>query len=180
MKPPMIVLSTLAVAAIVGAVGTYAFVNSGLYDVSATTPDSSLVYWATHQTMEHSIARRLGANVVPDGLDAPVKIAEGGQIFIDNCAVCHGRPDMAPTAIFQGLNPSPADLYRASRKPDPQENFQFIKYGIKMTGMPAFAPTQTDEQVWALVAFLNVLPGISAANFTAAVGAPALPVPAGG
>jgi hypothetical protein len=50
MKTPIIVLSTLAVTAVVGAVGTYAFVNSGLYDVSATTPDSRLVYWATHHT----------------------------------------------------------------------------------------------------------------------------------
>jgi len=56
---------------------------------------------------------------------------------------------------------------------DPQENFQFIKHGVKMTGMPAFGPTKTDEQVWSLVAFLNVLPGISAADFEAAIGAPA-------
>ncbi len=172
MKMPMIVLSTLAVTAVAGAVATYAFVNSGVYDISATTPDSSLVYWATHQTMEHSVARRLGANVVPEGLDAPQKIAEGGQIFVENCAVCHGRPGMEPTSISQGLNPTPPDLFRADREPDPQENFQFIKHGIKMTGMPAFGPTKTDEQVWALVAFLNVLPGISAADFTSAVESP--------
>lgn len=85
-------MTTLVVAGVVGIGGTYAFVNSGLYDVSATTPDSSFVYWATHQTMEHSVANRLGANVIPDGLDAPQKIAAGGQIFIGNCAVCHGRP----------------------------------------------------------------------------------------
>jgi mono/diheme cytochrome c family protein len=80
----------------------------------------------------------------------------------------------------QGLNPTPPDLFRADREPDPQENFQFIKHGIKMTGMPAFGPTKTDEQVWALVAFLNVLPGISAADFTSAMGSPttSVPVPA--
>ena len=97
--------------------------------------------------MEHSVARRLGANVVPDGLDAPQKIAEGGHLFVENCAVCHGRPDTAPTASSQGLNPAPPDLFRAHREPDPQENFQFIRRGIKMTGMPAFGPTRTDDQV---------------------------------
>lgn len=185
MKTPLIVLSTLAVAALVGAAGTYTFVNSGYYDISATTPDSSLVYWATHQTMEHSVARRLGANAVPTGLDTPEKIAEGGQIFVANCAVCHGRPGVAPTSISQGLNPTPPDLFRATREPDQQENFQFIKHGVKMTGMPAFGPTKTDDQVWALVAFLNVLPGISVDDFTAAltvpVGAtPVAPVTNGG
>lgn len=179
MKTPMIVLSTLAATAVVGAAGAYAFVNSGLYDVSATTPDSSLVYWATHQTMEHSVARRLGANLVPEGLVAPRKIAEGGQIYVENCAVCHGRPDVATTSISQGLNPKPSDLFRATREPDPAENFQFIKHGVKMTGMPGFGPTKTDDQIWALVAFLNVLPGITAAEFTSAVATPAASLPVG-
>jgi mono/diheme cytochrome c family protein len=173
MKTPLIVLSTLSAAAALAAVGTYAFVNSGLYDVSATTPDSGLVYWATHQTMEHSVARRFGANIVPAGLDAQQKIAQGGQIYVVSCAVCHGRPGVEPTPISQGLNPKPADLFLATREPDPAENFQFIKHGIKMTGMQGFGPTKTDDQVWALVAFLNVLPGISPADFTAAVGEPA-------
>lgn len=175
MNTPQIILSTLAVSAILGAVGTYAFVNSGFYDVSATTPDSALVYWATHQTMEHSIARRLGANVVPAGLDAPAKIAEGGQIYVQTCAVCHGQPGVDPTPIAKGLNPTPPDLFRATREPDPQENFQFIKHGIKMTGMPAFGPTQSDDQVWALVAFLNVLPGIKPEAFALAVAGTAAP-----
>ena len=173
MKTSLTVLATLAATAVVGAAGVYAFVNSGIYDVSATTPDSSLVYWATHQTMEHSVARRLVANIVPEGLDAPQKIAEGGLIFVENCVVCHGRPGAEPTSISQGLNPTPPDLFRADREPDAQENFQFIKHGVKMTGMPAFGPTKTDDQVWSLVAFLNVLPGISAADFTAAIGMPA-------
>ncbi len=183
MKTSMIILSTVAATVVggiaIGAIGTYAFVNSGFYDVSATTPDSSLVYWTTHQTMEHSIARRFGANVVPAGYDTAADIAKGGQIYLENCAVCHGRPEMAQTAISQGLNPTPPDLFRADREPDPQENFQFIKHGIKMTGMPAFAPTQTDDDIWTLVAFLNVLPGISATDFTKAVGSPtaALAVP---
>ncbi|WP_237063680.1 c-type cytochrome [Loktanella sp. M215] len=170
---PLIIAGTLAVAAVLGGVGTYAFVNSGLYDVSATTPDSKLVYWATHQTMEHSVAARLGANVVPAALELPATIATGGQIFVANCAVCHGRPGVEKTPIAQGLNPTPPDLYRADREPDAQENFQFIKHGIKMTGMPAFGPTQTDEQVWALVAFLNLLPGITAPDFDAAIAPPA-------
>ena len=173
MKTPMIVLSTLAVTAVVGVAGAYAFVNSGLYDVSATTPDSRLVYWATHQTMEHSVARRMGANIPPAGLDAPQKIAEGGRLFVENCVVCHGRPGIEPTPISKGLNPTPPDLFRATREPDPAENFQFIKHGVKMTGMPAFSPAKTDDEVWALVAFLNVLPGISPADFTSAIGTPA-------
>ncbi len=157
-----IILGTLAASAVVAMGAAYAFVNSGIYDVSATTPDSGLVYWATHQTMEHSVARRLGANIVPADLDTPANGAAGGAIYLANCAVCHGGPGLAPTAISQGLNPQPPDLFGATREPDPAENFQFIKHGVKMTGMPAFAPTKSDEEIWSLVAFLNVAPGITA------------------
>ena len=46
-----------------------------------------------------------------------------------------------------------------------------------MTGMPAFGPTKTDDQVWALVAFLNVLPGMSTTDFTSAIGGPTASMP---
>lgn len=173
MNRPLTILGTLAATAVAGVIGVYAFVNSGIYDVSATTPDSRLVYWATHQTMEHSIARRLKTNVVPAGLDAAQKIAEGGALYLENCAVCHGAPGLKATAISQGLNPTPPDLFRATRKPNPAENFQFIKHGLKMTAMPAFSPTKTDDQIWAIVAFLNIAPGISPTDFAAKTGAPA-------
>jgi mono/diheme cytochrome c family protein len=159
------ILGTLAVSAVAVLGGAYAFVVSGIYDVSATTPDSPLVSWATHQTMEHSVARRLGANVVPTGLDAPERIASGGRMFLANCSVCHGGPGLEPTSISRGLNPQPPNLFEATREPDPAENFQFIKHGVKMTGMPAFGPTKSDTELWSLVAFLNVAPGLSAADF---------------
>lgn len=159
------VLATLATTFVVGVGCAFAFIYSGAYDVSATTPDSGLIYWTVHKVSDESIAHRIGANVVPSDLADAARIHSGGQIFLANCAVCHGGPDLKPTAISQGLNPSPPDLYRASRKPDPQENFQFIKYGVKMAGMPAFGPTHPDDKIWDIVAFLNTLPGISAADF---------------
>ena len=159
------IFATLAVTAVLAIGGAYAFIMSGIYDVSATTPDSKLAHWVTHETSEHSVARRLAANVVPAGLDAPTQTAMGGALYLANCAVCHGGPGLAPTAISQGLNPEPPDLFRATRKPDPAENFQFVKHGVKMTGMPGFAPTKTDSEIWSLVAFLNVAPGITAEDF---------------
>jgi hypothetical protein len=41
-----------------------------------------------------------------------------------------------------------------------------------MTGMPAFGPTRTDDQVWALLAFVDVLPGISVADFASEIESP--------
>jgi len=167
------VLLTIMGCAVVAIMGGLAFIYSGIYDVSATTPDSALVAWVVHKVSDTSVGARLGANHPPSGLDQPTKIAAGGQLFAESCTVCHGGPGLVPTAIAKGLNPTPPDLFRADRKPDPAENFQFIKYGIKMTAMPGFAPSYSDDQIWSLVAFLNGLPGISANDYAAKTVVPA-------
>ena len=42
--------------------------------------------------------------------------------------------------------------------------FWVIKNGIKMTGMPAWAD-HSDEEIWATVAFLKKLPGMTPAEY---------------
>lgn len=173
------IFKTIVTCVLLACIGAVAFIYSGIYDVSASTRDNPLVVWAFHATSEASVAARLSANTVPAGLDAPEAIAAGGRLFVQNCVVCHGAPGAAPTNVAKGLNPQPPDLFRATRKPDRQESFQFIAHGVKMTGMPAFEASLGPDQVWKLVAFLDKLPGISAADFAGLTGAPALPpVPA--
>jgi cytochrome c553 len=41
-----------------------------------------------------------------------------------------------------------------------EELFWVVKHGIKYTGMPAWPTQARDDEVWAVVAFLNVLPGL--------------------
>ncbi len=105
-----VILGTLVVAALIAIGGAYAFIMSGIYDVSATTPDASLVRWVTHETSDRSVARRMGDNVVPPGLDAAEKIAAGGALDLADCAGCHGGPGLAPTAILRGLDPQPPNF----------------------------------------------------------------------
>src|SRR5581483_6008382 len=87
-----------------------------------------------------------------------------------DCVACHGGPGLKPTDIAEGLNPQPPNLYRANRKPHMEEMFRFIKYGVKMTAMPGFGKTLTDEQIWQLAAFLRKAPGMSPEEFTAQTG----------
>ena len=155
------VLATVLVIVLVLVGVSLAFVYSGIYDVSASTPDNPFIARLIHTISDRSVAARMVNNHPPADYDAPEKVAVGAHLFAENCTVCHGAPGVEKTAIAKGVNPSPPDLFRAGRKPDPAENFQFIKYGVKMTAMPAFGPSYSDEQIWSLVAFLNKLPGIS-------------------
>jgi hypothetical protein len=45
--------------------------------------------------------------------------------------------------------------------------FWVIKNGVKMTGMPSFGKTQSDQAMWQLAAFLSKERGISALDYDA-------------
>lgn len=51
----------------------------------------------------------------------------------------------------------------------PAEAFWMIQNGVRMTGMPAFGPTHEDEELWALVAFLDRIAGASPQGYEALV-----------
>jgi len=49
------------------------------------------------------------------------------------------------------------------------ELFWIVKNGLKMTGMPSFGKTHTEEQIWGIVAFLRHLPTLSPEEHAAMV-----------
>lgn len=62
----------------------------------------------------------------------------------------------------RGLRPQPPPLADVVAEWSAAELFWIIKHGIRMTGMPAWGPTHGDEEVWAIVAFVQTLPTMSA------------------
>jgi mono/diheme cytochrome c family protein len=147
------------------AVAALAFIFSGLFDVAATTPDSGLIEWALETTQHRSVQRRSAGIPVPP-LEDPEMIRIGLIEYHEMCVTCHGGPGIPASEIGQGLNPYPPELATRDRH-DLREAFWVIQNGIKMTGMPAFGPTHTDEKLWAIVAFMNAMPKISPAEYQA-------------
>ncbi len=45
-------------------------------------------------------------------------------------------------------------FHKSEDMPDTTEAFWIIKNGIKMTSMPAFGPTHSDQKIWAITDFL--------------------------
>jgi mono/diheme cytochrome c family protein len=179
--PVKIVLTVLA-CLLLAVAGFFGFVYSGLYDVAAVHPDHPWVAWALHKTSDRAIQVRLADIKVPAGLDTPEIIRAGGRMFGENCVVCHGGPGLKPSAIAEGINPAPPNLFRPNRHPRMDEMFWFIKNGVKMTGMPGFGKTHSDEDIWALCAFLRTGPGMSPQDFADKTGIHVLAseTPAGG
>jgi mono/diheme cytochrome c family protein len=92
------------------------------------------------------------------------KILIGTEHFAAHCAVCHGAPGVPKGDIAHGLYPQPPNLAEAAKRYSPGELFWIVKHGIKMSGMPAWAD-HSDEELWATVAFLRKLPGMTEEDY---------------
>ena len=89
----------------------------------------------------------------------------GVWIYEDKCLGCHGGTGVSRAAWVQGMNPSPPYLLDASRRWTGGQLFEIVKNGVKMTGMPAWGATESDAQIWRLVAFLEAMPEMKPSDF---------------
>jgi len=139
-----------------GALGAVAYVKLGLFNVAASHPHTKLVEWATHDTMINSVKRR--AADVP--LPATVSLAQAKRGFCQyeaHCVACHGAPAVAREQWVNGMNPEPPSLLDATLQWKPRELHWIVQNGIKMTGMPAWRETLSEQQITDVVAYLEAM-----------------------
>lgn len=138
---------------------------TGAVNVAATQPHLPVVHWFLDTLQERSVADRAGTAPIPEDLSAPHRVSRGLRHYHRMCVMCHGAPGVQPAWVGQGLNPNPPELWQAAEREigeaDAARDFWVIKHGIRMTGMPALAPTHGDDEIWDLVAFLQHLPEMS-------------------
>jgi mono/diheme cytochrome c family protein len=146
-------------AAIIG--GFLAYISSGAFNVAATQDNPAWVDWIIGTTRENSIEARVGDIHVPGNLNDPKKIAMGAKHYAAMCAVCHLAPGQKMSETRKGLNPRPPNLPRIAKYLEPNEAYWIVKNGIRMTAMPAWGPTHSEEDLWDIVAFLKALPEMS-------------------
>jgi thiosulfate dehydrogenase len=141
--------------------GVYLYFSTGSAPVATAAPpmpfEKLLAKMAQHARMDKEMPKS-----VPIGADEAAFVA-GAQIYKDHCAVCHGLPGQAQTAIAQGMFPDPPKLMEGKGVTDdsPGESYWKVSGGIRMTGMPGFNKTLSTAQMWQvslLVANADKLP----------------------
>jgi mono/diheme cytochrome c family protein len=150
-------VASLAIVALV-------VVETGAFDVAASTPHHPLVAWATHATMIHAV-RRLSPAPRPAPPPDPERLAAGFRLYDAHCVSCHGAPGVARAAWVRGLTPTPPYLLDAGRRWSPGELRWIIRNGVKMTAMPAWGFTRSPAEIDALAAFVETLPNLSAQDY---------------
>jgi mono/diheme cytochrome c family protein len=158
------ILMTLLVAALLMVVGGAAVIYSGAYDVSASTPHGGFSRWLMETAMRSSVEQRAEGIDVPELGDESLALA-GINDFEEMCVQCHGAPGKEPGAAGQGLNPPAPDLAESAKEMSAAELFWVTRHGIRMTGMPAWGSTHTDDELWPVVALMTRLPELDAAAY---------------
>ena len=137
-------------------------VSGGYINISAAGSEASLLRWFLHSVYERTVEERAADISVPADLSGEARIEDGARSFDSMCRGCHTPPGQASTAVHIGLNPQPPELRELMHQLSAAEAFWVIDNGVRMTGMPAFGESHSDEQLWSIVAFLQAARNLDA------------------
>ncbi len=152
------VLTVVIVLAIL-VVGAFLFAWSGIYNIAATEPHWDITLSFIEMLRDRSIEVRSEDIQAPNLSDPKLKEAAFSH-YHGMCRLCHGAPEYEPEEFAKGLYPSPPSMTAGhiQQMRSDTEIYWIVKHGIKMTGMPAFGPTHTEEELWGLTALAEEMP----------------------
>jgi mono/diheme cytochrome c family protein len=127
---------------VAGAAGTFCGVSGLIL--------GGTLFFAAHQ--EGTVDYTLLANPVPISNNS---VAAGKDLYIQNCAVCHGDTGHGDGPAAKALNPQPFDLTVHVGLHADGVLWGWISDGIPRTAMPAWKDKLTDAQRWQLVDFMR-------------------------
>ncbi|HVL69783.1 MAG TPA: c-type cytochrome [Vicinamibacterales bacterium] len=154
-------LVAAAVLAVLGIFGALFVMISGIVPIKASSGHWSITEAFLQFAKRRSVATHTVGMKVPP-LDEERLVLQGGGQYGFACEPCHGSPSIQQPRIAASMLPKPPDLRRSVLTYGPEELFYIVKHGIKLTGMPAWPAGHRDDEVWAMVAFLQRLPSLEA------------------
>jgi mono/diheme cytochrome c family protein len=153
-----------AVAAfVVLALFVYIGIGAGAIPANADAKPSKLEAWMARTSLHAALAREAPKGPNPVELNDENLIA-GIRIYAANCAVCHGAADGKPSNVALGLYQKPPQLAKDGVEDDPEGvTFWKVNHGIRLTGMPSFGKSLSDQQIWQVTLFLKHMDALPAA-----------------
>ena len=136
-------------------VGAYLFISFGCMPANADGKPPLIERWMARTSLHATIDRDApkGANPIPL---SDANLATGMKLYTMNCAVCHGTSDGQASNIAVGLYQHAPQLAHHGVEDDPEgETYWKVKHGIRLTGMPSYSGTLTEDQIWQIVLFLK-------------------------
>ena len=145
-------------------------IAGGHFDVSVSAKLPKPIHDLVHLTRVNAVKREVrDLEARPADLDDRSRLLQAVGLFEADCSGCHQPPEQAPPALAGRLNPPPADLTEAAGKRSLEELFWVTKHGIRMSAMPAWGGSRSDEELWAIATLIQRFPEMSGARYRALV-----------
>jgi mono/diheme cytochrome c family protein len=97
-------------------------------------------------------------------------LSQGQEVFLGSCAQCHGADARGDTNIGRNMAPPAMDLSSPHVQHwNDAELFWIIQNGVRLTGMPSWKSSISDNDTWKLARFIHNLPHFDAASASTAV-----------
>lgn len=142
--------------------GAYLYFSGGYAPVATAAAPIPFEKTLARTALRARLAKEMPKTVPIEPTEA--NLLGGAELYKEHCAVCHGVPGAAKTAIAAGMFPKPPQLFQGKGVTDdePGETYWKVANGIRLTGMPGFRGTWKDDQLWQvslLLAHADKLPG---------------------
>ena len=84
-------------------------------------------------------------------------LVAGAKIYREQCVECHGQPGSPPSVASKGMYPPPPQFFeRKVMGNDPVgQNYWIVANGIRLTGMPGYRQSLSEQQLWQVSQFLS-------------------------
>jgi mono/diheme cytochrome c family protein len=135
------------------------------FNVAASESETALEKDILHSIMRNSVQMR-AASAQPSAYTED-QTRKGFQEYNEMCIICHAAPGKERSFISKGMRPQPPLLADAAKQWTDAQLFWIVKNGVKMTGMPAFGLTHSDDTIWDIVGFVRGLPQMTPDRFNA-------------
>ena len=92
-------------------------------------------------------------------------VSQGQEVFLGSCAQCHGADARGDTNVGRHMDPPAMDLTSSHVQHwSDAELFWIIQNGVRLTGMPAWKSSISENDTWKLAHFIHRLPRLDAAS----------------
>ena len=157
-------------------------VKTGAVPARQDLRPSKLESWLARTSLKATIDREAPPPPYPYGPPSEADFVAGANLYVQNCAVCHGTTHSSPSAIARGLSVRAPQFAKHGVDDDPEgETYWKVEHGVRMTAMPAYDKTLDEKAIWQLTYFLKhlrALPPRAKAIFdNPRLAAPATPLP---
>ena len=131
------------------------YLLSGRAPVAASDPPMPFEKLIAKTALSAAIKKGMPTTVPMQANEAT--LLAGARVYREDCAMCHGRLNQPAPILAKGMSPRPPQLLQKEdmvTDDPPGKIYWQAKNGIRLTGMPGFKASLSEDQLWQVSIFL--------------------------